>query len=114
MCIRDRVRHLATAGVTANTVTLLAMCISCGLGALLFLTGDRPLFLLLPLWMFLRMAFNAVDGMLARDFGQQSALGAYLNELTDVISDAALYLPFVLIAPFGWGSICLLYTSRCV
>ena len=51
------------------------------------------------------MAFNAVDGMLAREFGQQSALGAYLNELSDVISDAALYLPFVWIAPFGWGSV---------
>jgi CDP-diacylglycerol--glycerol-3-phosphate 3-phosphatidyltransferase len=63
------------------------------------------LFLLLPLWMFLRMAFNAIDGMLAREFGQKSALGAYLNELSDVISDAALYLPFVMVAPFGWGSV---------
>jgi CDP-diacylglycerol--glycerol-3-phosphate 3-phosphatidyltransferase len=43
------------------------------------------------------MAFNAVDGMLAREFGQASALGAYLNELTDVISDTALYLPFALL-----------------
>ena len=51
------------------------------------------------------MAFNAVDGMLAREFGQQSPLGAYFNELSDVISDAALYLPFVAIAPFGWGSV---------
>lgn len=40
------------------------------------------------------MAFNAIDGMLAREFGQASKLGAYLNELTDVASDAALYLPF--------------------
>ena len=37
------------------------------------------------------MAFNAIDGMLAREFGQKSRLGAYLNELTDVVSDAALY-----------------------
>jgi CDP-diacylglycerol--glycerol-3-phosphate 3-phosphatidyltransferase len=43
------------------------------------------------------MALNAVDGMLAREFGQASALGAYLNELTDVISDAALYFPFALL-----------------
>jgi CDP-diacylglycerol--glycerol-3-phosphate 3-phosphatidyltransferase len=50
--------------------------------------------------MFLRMAFNAIDGMLAREFGQQSALGAFLNELTDVLSDAALYLPFALVTPF--------------
>ena len=51
--------------------------------------------------MFLRMAFNAIDGMLAREFGQQSKLGAYLNELTDVIADAALALPFAAVAPFA-------------
>ena len=54
-------------------------------------------FVLIPLWMFLRMALNAVDGMLAREFGQQSKLGAYLNELSDVVADSALYLPFALI-----------------
>ena len=31
------------------------------------------------------MALNAIDGMLAREHGQKSTLGAYLNELTDVI-----------------------------
>jgi CDP-diacylglycerol--glycerol-3-phosphate 3-phosphatidyltransferase len=104
--LRPIVGRLAAAGVTANQVTLAAMLISLALGLGLFLnTANSSAFLLLPLWMFLRMAFNAVDGMLAREFGQQSALGAYLNELSDVISDAALYLPFVAIAPFGWGSV---------
>jgi CDP-diacylglycerol--glycerol-3-phosphate 3-phosphatidyltransferase len=56
------------------------------------------LFALIPLWMLLRMALNAVDGMLAREFGQQSKLGAYLNELSDVVADSALYLPFALLA----------------
>ncbi len=104
--LRPIVRRLAAAGVTANQVTLAAMLISLALGLGLFLnTANSSAFLLLPLWMFLRMAFNAVDGMLAREFGQQSPLGAYFNELSDVISDAALYLPFVAIAPFGWGSV---------
>ena len=44
---------------------------------------------------------NAVDGMLAREHGQKSALGAYLNEIGDVVSDAALYAPFAIIAPFS-------------
>jgi CDP-diacylglycerol--glycerol-3-phosphate 3-phosphatidyltransferase len=35
--------------------------------------------------------------MLAREFGQKSRLGAYLNELTDVIADSALFLPFALL-----------------
>lgn len=98
--------RLAARGVTANAVTLAAMLISIVLGGVLFGSAEQTmLFLLLPAWMFVRMAFNAIDGMLAREFGQQSALGAYLNELSDVVSDAALYLPFVLIAPFGWGSV---------
>jgi 1-acyl-sn-glycerol-3-phosphate acyltransferase len=45
---------------------------------------------ILSAWMLARMALNAVDGMLARDFGLKSPLGAFLNELTDVLSDAAL------------------------
>ena len=65
------------------------------IGAAICLAPERrSLFVLIPLWMLLRMALNAIDGMLAREFGQKSPLGAYLNELTDVFSDAALYLPF--------------------
>jgi CDP-diacylglycerol--glycerol-3-phosphate 3-phosphatidyltransferase len=51
--------------------------------------------------MFLRMALNAIDGMLAREYGQKTKLGAYLNELTDVVSDTVLYLPFALIPTYG-------------
>ena len=47
------------------------------------------------------MALNAIDGMLAREFGQKSDLGAYLNELCDVVADAALYIPFAFLAPFS-------------
>lgn len=110
--LRPLVGWLAVRGVTANAVTLLAMFISCLLGVCLMVTYDHQLFLLLPLWMFLRMVLNAVDGMLARDFGQKSALGAYLNELTDVVSDAVLYLPFIAIAPFGWASVaCVIFLA---
>lgn len=107
--LRPLVRRLAAAGVTANAVTLLAMAISLLVGGWLYLVGQShpTWYLLVPLWMFLRMALNAVDGMLAREFGQKTPLGAYLNELTDVISDAALYLPFVWVAPFSWQAVCL-------
>ena len=100
--LRPLVKRLAACGVTANSVTLTAMFISIALGVWLYLCAASAThwFLLLPLWMFVRMAFNAVDGMLAREHLQQSPLGAYLNELSDVVSDAALYVPFCLIAPF--------------
>jgi CDP-diacylglycerol--glycerol-3-phosphate 3-phosphatidyltransferase len=105
--LRPLVRTCAQRGITANAVTLAALVISLIVGAVLILNAEihTGWFLLLPLWMFLRMAFNAVDGMFAREFGQQSALGAYLNELSDVIADAALYLPFAFIAPFSIWSI---------
>jgi CDP-diacylglycerol--glycerol-3-phosphate 3-phosphatidyltransferase len=61
----------------------------------------RWIFLLLPLWFLIRMALNAIDGMLAREFGQRSRLGACLNEICDIISDATLYAPFAVVEPFG-------------
>lgn len=100
--LRPAVRALHRRGISANQVTLAACAVSLLLGLLLCALADSPhWFWLLPLWFFLRMALNAVDGMLAREFGQQSALGGYLNEITDVAADAALYLPFAFIAPFG-------------
>ncbi|WP_258248027.1 CDP-alcohol phosphatidyltransferase family protein [Aggregatibacter actinomycetemcomitans] len=92
---------LAQHGVTANQVTLAACAVSVILGLILTaLSAYHWLFILIPLWLFVRMALNAIDGMLAREFNQKSRLGGYLNEITDVVSDAALYLPFALIFPF--------------
>lgn len=99
--LRPLVGRLAERGVTANQVTLFAALVSVGIGVLLLANPQPALFALVPIWMLLRMALNAVDGMLAREHGQKSALGGYLNEITDVVSDAALYLPFALIAPFS-------------
>ena len=53
--------------------------------------------ILIPLALFVRMALNAIDGMLAHEHGMKSHLGAILNELGDVTSDIALYLPLALV-----------------
>ncbi|WP_345776354.1 CDP-alcohol phosphatidyltransferase family protein [Luteimonas salinisoli] len=92
--LRPLVGALHRAGATANQVTVAALALSLAVAALVHLRApEQPLlYVLLPGWMLLRMALNAIDGMLAREFGQQSRLGAYLNELCDVIADAALYL----------------------
>ncbi len=96
--LRPLVQRLHARGVTANQVTLAAAGVSVLLGALVAaFAGYLWLFALIPLWMLLRMALNAIDGMLAREFGQQSTLGAYLNELCDVIADSALLLPFAVL-----------------
>jgi CDP-diacylglycerol---glycerol-3-phosphate 3-phosphatidyltransferase len=101
--LRPLVRGLYVAGCTANGVTLATCVLSVALGFVLCVYNEmHGLFLLLPAFFFVRMALNAVDGMLAREFGQKSNLGAFLNELTDVISDAALYLPFAYLPHFDW------------
>ncbi|KZM47660.1 CDP-alcohol phosphatidyltransferase family protein [Labrenzia sp. OB1] len=101
--LRPLCRSLAAAGITANQVTLAALGLSVleGLALWLFPGAFLPL-LLLPAVLFIRMGLNAIDGMLAREHDQKSDLGAVLNELGDVVSDAALYLPFALL-PFVSG-----------
>jgi phosphatidylglycerophosphate synthase len=92
--LRPACRALARAGVTANQVTVAAVVLSVAAGAAVALRpAARWPLLLVPTALFVRMALNAVDGMLAREHGMKSALGGILNELGDVVSDAALYLP---------------------
>ncbi len=98
--MRPLVGRLARAGVTANQVTLAALLLSLIAGGAMALWPSYSWpWLLLPAVMFVRMGLNAIDGMLAREHGMKSPLGAILNELGDVLSDIALYLPFALIAP---------------
>jgi CDP-diacylglycerol--glycerol-3-phosphate 3-phosphatidyltransferase len=89
---------LARAGVTANQVTISAAVLSVAAGSAIAASqGASWALLLVPPVLFARMALNAIDGMLAREFDQKSRLGAILNELGDVVSDTALYLPFAVI-----------------
>lgn len=100
--LRPLVGRLAAAGITANEVTVAAAAGSVAVGAALWLWPEpSALWAAVPIWLFVRMALNAVDGMLAREHGQKSPAGPILNELGDVVSDAALYLPFALLPPFG-------------
>ena len=95
------VNWLARIGVTANAVTVAALMLSLATGAAIAWTRGGRALLLLPLVLFLRMALNAMDGMLAREHNQKTALGAILNELGDVVADAGLYLPLGLAPGFN-------------
>jgi CDP-diacylglycerol--glycerol-3-phosphate 3-phosphatidyltransferase len=100
--LRPMMSALHGMGITANLVTVSAMLASIAYGAwmalsLLQSSANRLSYLLLPLFLLLRMALNAIDGMLARECHQQSKLGAILNETGDVVSDAALYAPFAML-----------------
>ena len=99
--LRPLTRALAGAGVTANAVTIGAAVLSLVVGTAIAVSrGSRGSLLLLPAALFARMALNAIDGMLAREHGQKSRRGALLNELGDVVSDAALYLPLAFVPGF--------------
>jgi len=90
--------YLARHGISPNQVTVGAVVLSLVQGFWLMLEpGTRAALLLLPLVLFMRMALNAIDGMLAGQQGMKTPLGCVLNELGDVIADAVLYLPFALI-----------------
>ena len=100
--LRPLVKSLHHLGITANQVTLLAMFISLAVAFFIYIyfshNGIGILLLIFPVWMLIRMGFNAIDGMLAREFNQQSKLGAFYNELCDAISDSALYFSLICFA----------------
>ena len=98
--LRPLLRPLRAAGLTPNGLTLLALALSGLAGfAVARRAGDDPRWLLvLPAWLFLRMALNALDGMMAREMAMTTALGGFLNEAGDVVSDACLYLPLALVS----------------
>jgi CDP-diacylglycerol--glycerol-3-phosphate 3-phosphatidyltransferase len=91
---------LQGSGITPNQITLFSMtlCLLYG-GALAMFADNKVLWWLYPFAMLLRMALNAIDGMYANASGMKTQLGALLNEICDVISDLALYLPLILLLP---------------
>ena len=110
--LRPLTNALARAGITANQVTVAAAVLSIAVAAIVIHKRDvQWIVFLIPVTLFVRMALNAIDGMLAREHDMQSALGGMLNELGDVVSDAALYMAFAPLAgisPHAVGAVVLL------
>ncbi|WP_202984974.1 CDP-alcohol phosphatidyltransferase family protein [Gilliamella sp. ESL0250] len=79
--LRPYAIYLHDANITANQLTL-AACFGSIIVALFvgLLAQYQWIFVLIPLWMFIRMALNAIDGMLAREYHQRSN---YVNEYTN-------------------------------
>jgi phosphatidylglycerophosphate synthase len=103
--LRPTAGRLIGAGVTPNAVTLTTLVGSVGVGAVMPLARRWPgLLFLLPVWLLARMALNALDGMMAREWRMATPLGAVLNELGDVIADLGLYLPLAFVwEPARWA-----------
>ncbi len=86
--------------ITANQITIGSIVFSLIID-LFFWYADRfPIFfLVLPIGLLLRMALNALDGMMARLFNQTSKTGEVLNEVGDIVSDVVLFFPLLKFHP---------------
>ncbi|WP_392560910.1 CDP-alcohol phosphatidyltransferase family protein [Orbus sturtevantii] len=107
--LRPLVKKLNDYSVTANQITLAACFGSLFVTFIvIFILPHTWILWLIPIWMFVRMALNAIDGMLAKEFAQKSNLGAYLNELCDVISDSSLFIILFYLPDASWILVLLL------
>ncbi len=110
--LQPLLQRLRKWGVSPNILTLLGILLSLAMG-IYALYGDRTIALILmPIVLLLRMALNALDGMMARQYNLQSKMGALLNEIGDVVSDIVLYYPlYVLFAMDQIWVMCFLLLS---
>ena len=86
---------MAGSWMTANQATYFGVCFVV-LTALSYwfglnYAGARWLLLCTPVFLVLRMAMNALDGMLAREYGTGSVAGEICNEGLDIIGDTICY-----------------------
>lgn len=83
-------------GISPNQLTISAIVLSMGLGICLWQVNDfRLALIIVPIGLFVRMALNALDGMMATQYNLQSKKGEMLNEIGDVISDLCIYIPLI-------------------
>lgn len=83
-------------GVSPNQITIFTILFSFVIGVfLIYGIENRIWFLFVSLGLLVRMALNALDGMMAKQFDLQSTKGEILNEIGDIISDVAIYFPFI-------------------
>jgi CDP-diacylglycerol--glycerol-3-phosphate 3-phosphatidyltransferase len=105
--LRPLAALLARSGITATMVTILVMLGSLAYGIWIYQPfadhGPNPYpYLLLAPFLLLRMALNVISELLT-DTEQATPAGMYSREIGLVVSDAALYLPFLDLLEFSIG-----------
>lgn len=74
-----------------NAISALAVLLAAAAGGAFLLAPSRPsLLLLIPPLLFLRIACNALDGMVAQERGLASRRGELVNEASDRLNDALI------------------------
>lgn len=94
--LRPILRRLHHYKITANQITISSIILSFIIGVLFWNADINSIYLLaLPIGLLLRMALNALDGMMAREYNQMSKKGELLNEIGDVVSDIFIFFPLL-------------------
>jgi CDP-diacylglycerol--glycerol-3-phosphate 3-phosphatidyltransferase len=94
--LRPVLRFLYQKRVTANQITICSIILSAAIGIAFWFADIYPfLFLVLPVGLFVRMALNALDGMMARTYNQQTKAGELINEVGDIVSDLFIFFPLL-------------------
>lgn len=92
--------YLYRSKITANQITMASILWSFLIGLIFWFADYQPIFfLILPIGLFIRMTLNALDGMMARTYNQQSKLGEVLNEIGDVVADIVIFMPLLKLEP---------------
>ena len=93
--LRPLCNGMVKCGITANMVTISAFIISVVTGAVIWYFAPKCscYYWILPVALFVRMGLNNIDGVIAREHNQKSNIGAIYNELGDILSDIAIYVP---------------------
>ena len=87
---------LHSKNITANQITISSVVLSLIVGGLVWYAPRfHYFFLLIPIGLFVRMALNALDGMMAKKYNQISKRGELLNEVGDVFSDLFIYFSLI-------------------
>ncbi len=110
--LQPLLQRLRKWGVSPNLLTLMGILLSLAMGIYALYVDRTIALILMPIVLLLRMALNALDGMMARQYNLQSKMGALLNEIGDVVSDIVLYYPlYVLFAMDQVWIMCFLLLS---
>ena len=89
-------KFLVKTRFSANTISILSVLFGISGGVILAITSTQinpqPWWGLASLLIMLRLAANMLDGMVAIEKGETSALGELFNEVPDRISDVVIFI----------------------
>ncbi|MCY7007794.1 CDP-alcohol phosphatidyltransferase family protein [Fusobacterium simiae] len=89
-------KKLVDLKVTPNQITVTTVLLNIIFAGIIYKFGNLTyLFLIVPVFLFLRMALNALDGMIANKFNQKTKMGVFYNEAGDVVSDTVFFYVFL-------------------